>query len=333
MLFRRLFVGLSVLVGSAMASVQLSQGADDKAAKRPAVTSLPRIAAAVHDALAGREFAKAIELIDAQLQKDDVAAPDYLLYLRGRAQTELRKFDGATLTFETLEKRYPQNAWFSRSRFGRADVFARQRNYRKAGEIYRVEAGRLLSRGRKDKLAEIYLEFANRYFNGVPAKDPSAKPKPDYTQALAYYQEALKLEPSIAVRHTVEPRVGRCYHELGKHGEAINAYRSYLSRYAGDKTKAAERTPAKTEIEVRFQLGRSQLAAGQRAEARKTWQDLIVSAAAKAAGGGTARRSDLSNRPHVWHSCTGDSGRFGTWRGCAGTILEGVSGARASSAG
>ena len=274
---RRLFLSLSVIVGTAMATVQFSQAAEpeNKVVKRPAVTSLPRIAPAVHNALAGREFAKAIELIDAQLQKDDVVAPDYLLYLRGRANTELRTFDDALLTFETLEKRYPNSVWISRARFGQADVFARQRNYRKAGEIYRAEAERLLSRGRKDKLAEIYLEFAHRYYKGIPAKDPSAKPKPDYTQALAYYQEALKLEPSIAVRHDVEPRIGRCYHELGKHGTASLTYRKYLDKYADEKTKDADRTPVNTEVEVRFQLGRSQLVAGQRAEARKTWQDLV----------------------------------------------------------
>jgi uncharacterized protein YfaS (alpha-2-macroglobulin family)/outer membrane protein assembly factor BamD (BamD/ComL family) len=281
MKYRRLLLSLSVFVGTAMATVQFSQQfslgaeADDKAAKRPTVTSLPRVSPAVQNALAGREFAKAIKLIDAQLQKDDVVAPDYLLYLRGRANTELRTFDDALLTFETLEKRYPKSVWISRARFGQADVFARQRNYRKAGEIYRAEAERLLSRGRKDKLAAIYLEFAHRYFKGIPAKDPSAKPKPVYTQALAYYQEALKLEPSIAVRHDVEPRIGRCFHELGKHGTAGVTYRKYLDKYAGDKTKDADRTPVNTEVEVRFQLGRSQLVAGQRAEARKTWQDLV----------------------------------------------------------
>ncbi|MBT6483831.1 MAG: tetratricopeptide repeat protein, partial [Planctomycetaceae bacterium] len=272
---RRLFLSLPIVLATAMATAQFSQAADvdAKVAKRPAVTSLPRVSPAVQNALAGSEFAKAIELIDAQLKKDDVVAPDYLLYLRGRAQTELRTFDDALLTFETLKKRYPNSVWISRARFGQADVFARQRNYRKAGEIYRAEAERLLSRGRKDKLAAIYLEFAHRYFKGIPAKDPSAKP--DYTQALAYYQEALKLEPSLAVRHDVEPRIGRCFHELGKHGEAIAAYRSYLARYADEKTKADDRTPANTEVEVRFQLGRSQLTAGQNAEARKTWQDLV----------------------------------------------------------
>jgi len=277
MKYRHLFLSLPIVLATAMATAQFSPAAeaDNKVAKRPSITSLPAVSPAVQSALAGREFAKAIELIDAQLQKGNVVAPDYLLYLRGRAQTELRTLDDALLTFETLGKRYPNSVWISRARFGQADVFARQRNYRKAGEIYRAEAERLLSRGRKDKLAAIYLEFAHRYFKGIPAKDPSAKPKPDYTQALAYYQEALKLEPSIAVRHDVEPRIGRCFHELGKHGEAIAAYRGYLARYADEKTKADDRTPAVSEVEVRFQLGRSQLVAGQRAEARKTWQDLV----------------------------------------------------------
>ena len=83
----------------------------------------------------------------------------------------------------------------------------RQRNYRAAGAIYRTEAERLLSDGRKDELTGIYLEFANRYFDGIPDKNPGAAQKPDYKQALTYYQQALSLNPSRRNRQQIELRI------------------------------------------------------------------------------------------------------------------------------
>ena len=291
MRFNRVLLGLLVgLSVTHLSSARPLDAADGEKTTKAPVTSLPRISPALHDALAGREFARALQLIDAELKQNDTASPDYLLYLRGRAETELRQFAGALLTFQTLPRRYPRSVWVPRSRFGQADVYARQRDYQKAGEIYHAEAKRLLSRGRKDRLVEIYLEFAHRHFDGIPVTEPASEkptlpPRPDYKQALAYYQQALLLEPSPAIRHTVEPRIGRCYHELGKHSAAIAVYRKYLKQYAADNVAAAKRAPQKLESDVRFQLGRAQLSAGQHAEARKTWQDFLASFAAKVNGG------------------------------------------------
>ena len=64
---------------------------------------------------------------------------------------------------------------------------------------------------------------ANRYFEGIPAEDPTAKPKPDYKQALLYFQEALKLNPSPKVRHQVDLRIARSHQELGQHPQAMAA--------------------------------------------------------------------------------------------------------------
>src|SRR5690606_13258684 len=108
-----------------------------------------------------------IENIDIALA-DPKAPADYLLYLKGRAQTELRQYDEALATFSKLEGDHPNSLWLPRSRFGRAEVFQRKRDYRVAGEIYQAEANRLLSDGRRDELTGIYLEFADRYFEGLP---------------------------------------------------------------------------------------------------------------------------------------------------------------------
>src|SRR5207253_1418593 len=136
--------------------------AESEAKVKPeaAVTSLPQLPGEIQDALQDRRFAVAIKLVDAELAKAGRANADYLLYLKGRAQTELRLYDPAVATFRKIVGDHPQSAWAARARFGEADVYIRQRNYQSAGDIYKLEATRLLSAGRRDELAAIYLEFA-----------------------------------------------------------------------------------------------------------------------------------------------------------------------------
>ncbi|MCH7685793.1 MAG: tetratricopeptide repeat protein, partial [Planctomycetes bacterium] len=238
----------------------------------------------MHDALQNKEYAAAIRLIDVVLTENPTSG-DYLLYLKGRAQTELKIYDGALNTFEQLEIEFPKSPWIARARFGRADVFIRQRDYREAGQIYEAEAKRLLSDGRRDQLAGITLEFAERYFEGIPSEDPAAEKKPDYQQALTYYRETLKLSPSLNRRQKIELRIARCLQETKQLPQAVAAYRKFLKQYTSDDTKPEQRASDKLEVTARFQLGRAQLAAGQPAEARKTWQDFLTSDVAKKTGG------------------------------------------------
>lgn len=264
----------------------MSRAAEEPAAKEPAakavISVLPVIPKEIHQALQDRDFAKAVELIDAEVKKPG-APVDYLLYQKGRAQTELAQYDEALTTFLKLEKDHPNSRWLPRSRFGRAEVFQRKRDYRTAGEIYQAEAKRLLSDGRRDELTGIYLEFANRYFEGIPVAGPTSEKKPDYALALSYYQESLKLRPSLKVRQDTEQKIARCHQELGQHDEAIAAYDKFLKDYASAKTDDARRAPAALEIEVRYQLGKTYLAKGQNDEARRIWQDFLRSPLAQKA--------------------------------------------------
>ena len=91
----------------------MSHAADEPAAKTE-ISVLPVIPAAIHNALQDREFAKAVELIDKELPKPKAPA-DYLLYQKGRAQTELAQFDEALTTFLQLEQDHPQSRWLARS--------------------------------------------------------------------------------------------------------------------------------------------------------------------------------------------------------------------------
>ncbi|MES2791987.1 MAG: tetratricopeptide repeat protein [Planctomycetota bacterium] len=257
--------------------------------KKPSITSLPKLSHELRDALQSRDFALAVKLIDAALAEADpklaVTPGDYLLYLKGRALTEQEQLDAALETFARLEKDYPKSPWFARSRFGQAAVLAKKRNYQLAGEIYKAEADRLLSAGRRDELTAIYLEFAHRYFEGVPAAGPKPKQDPDYAQALNYYQQALQLRPGLALQQQIELRIARCHQELKQLNEALAAYQKFISNYAQPKTPGPRRAEPKLAAEALFQLGQTQLDAGQPAEARKTWQDFLANDVSKEAGG------------------------------------------------
>jgi len=248
------------------------------AEEKSTITALPKIDPAIHDRLQSRDFAGAVTVIDAALGKGDGPATDYLLYLKGRALVELNKADEALAAYAQIEEKFPKGEWVSRARFGRADILVRARNYQAAGQVYRAEAERLLSRSRKDQLAAIYLEFADRYFEGVPAKDPSQEKKPDYQQALTYYQEALKLGPTRGLRQKMEFRIARSFQELGNHGEAIGAYERFLKDHGDDKVAEADRAAPEMLAQARYELGAVQLAAGQPSPARATWQRLIDAA-------------------------------------------------------
>ena len=271
------------------------------AAPRPAVTSLPKLPAELHNALEGRDFAGAVKLIDALAAEKGRADVDYLLYLKGLTQIYQEQLDAAIDTFKKLEKDFPKSDWLARSRFGRGAVLSKQRNYMAAAAIYKAEAERLLSNGRKDELTGIYLEFADRFFEGEPEKGPTTRKQPDFNQALSFYQQALQLRPSLALRQKIELRIARCHQELNQLPQAIEAYRNFLAAHAHKKIRPADRAPLALDVEAQFQLGKAQLAAGQPAEARKTWQDFLTSDAAKEAGKPWPR--PRTRRAHVRHSC------------------------------
>ena len=235
-----------------------------------------------------------VEANDAQAQPTDAAgkAPvkiatpiDYLLYLKGRAQTELEALDPAIATFQKLEKDFPKSPWLARARFGQAAVLVKKRDYQAAGLIYKTEAERLLSAGRRDELTGIYLEFADRYFDGCPAVGPIPKCDPDFAQALNYYQQALQLKPGLALQQRIELRIARSHQELKQVNEALAAYQKFLNNYAQPKTPKSKRATLALIVEAQFQLGQTQLDAGQPAEARKTWQDFLKSDLVKESGG------------------------------------------------
>ena len=127
-------------------------------------------------------------------------------------------------------------------------MLIRQRNYQQAGEIYEREATRLLSAGRRDELAAIYLEFADRFFDGTPSASHPGTIDRDYQHAAEFYQQAQSLHPSLEKEQQIALRIARCQQELKQLEAAIQAFRKFVADYGSeaDAKRRARRSRSKS---------------------------------------------------------------------------------------
>jgi len=283
-------------------------GGDKPVAPGATATDAPLVAAGIRALMQDAQYAEAVAAIDVEAKKASAPA-DYLGYLKGRALYLDRKYDAAVAAFQQVEAQSPQSTWLRRARFGEALSHARKGDFAKAEAIYRKQAEHLLSADRKQQIADIYLQFADDYFdppglisqagrprgdrpgappsapsaanpaNPEPTADPFATPppaahagvkdperQPDYEKALIFYTKALEVGPKADEQERIELQIARCHQQLGRLDDAARLYRGFLD--------AHKTSPLR--VEVRFRLGEVELAKGQHAEARRTWQDLLA---------------------------------------------------------
>src|SRR5215212_3838865 len=225
-----------------------------------AMAAVPKVPEKIRQLLQERQYEQAVKAIDLAAN-DSGADQDYLAYLRGRALYLQNQFDQAVEAFNAAEKKYPKSQWVRRYKFGKALALARKGDFRAAEQIYAGEARSLLSIDRKHELADIYLEFADKYF-----KPRERDKQPDYQKALDFFTKALELGPKPDIRVQVELWVAQCYQQLGNHQQAATLCEKFIEEH--DKHPLA--------IEARFLLGQAQLALSRPADARRTWQDLLA---------------------------------------------------------
>jgi uncharacterized protein YfaS (alpha-2-macroglobulin family)/tetratricopeptide (TPR) repeat protein len=223
---------------------------------RAAETEAPR---EVADLMQDRKYDDAIKAIDKLLADKETKSPEYLRYLKGRAQHLKQDYDAAIATFDSVTKD-EKSPLAIRARFAKAVSLARKGDYRAAEVIYKKEADRVLSLDRKQEIANIYLEFADSYFK--PAKIDQ---QPDFAKALEFYTKALEVGPQSEKKIELELKIAECHQRLGQNDQAIALLTKFIKDHPTHKLV----------IEARYRLGESYLAAGNRVEARHTWQDLL----------------------------------------------------------
>lgn len=267
---------------AAKAAAEPAKQNDSKAAKNgkgendakngplPTIKAEYRIPEKVSQLLQDRKYDEATQAID-EAAKQPNAAKDYLAFLKARALQLQQKHDEAVAAYEAVRKEHPKSPWARRARFGMAVVYARKGDFRAAEEIYKEQAQQLLSADRKQEIADLFLEFADAYFQ--PKNE--LEQKPDYAKALEFYKRALDVGPKPEKRAEVELKIARSFQLLGNHQEAANRYSQFLKDHPLTETGKTPET-INRDIEARYRLGEAQLALGQREEARRTWQDLFA---------------------------------------------------------
>ncbi|MCK5547612.1 MAG: tetratricopeptide repeat protein, partial [Thermoplasmata archaeon] len=160
-----------------------------------------------------------------------------------------------------LIKEYPKGKWFYKARFRQAAAYLAKKEYQAAEKIFEEEAERLMSGKRKDRIAEVYIKFAEESIS-----PPDKLTKPDYDKAYRLLKKAVGLQVEKGTRDEVSFNLARCMELAKKWKEAARDYGSYLKEFGKE---------GKHRDEARYNQGECQLRLNQHQEARRVWRDLV----------------------------------------------------------
>ncbi|MCC9609742.1 tetratricopeptide repeat protein [Blastopirellula sp. JC732] len=222
-------------------------------------SSLLSVPKPVREAMQDRDYDRAITAIEKAIA-DKQGDAAYLTYLKGRAYYFAKKYKESIAVMTELTKRYPDSDWTRKARFAIGVAYARAGDYRAAELAYQAEAEYLISLERKEEIAAIYLEFADAFY--APKADNK---QPDYQRALSFYQKAAEIGPMKETSTRIQLQIARCYKQMNNPGQAINLYQAFIKANEDDSLL----------LPARYELGEAYLAAGNRVESRRTWEDLL----------------------------------------------------------
>ncbi|MCZ6697731.1 MAG: tetratricopeptide repeat protein, partial [Planctomycetota bacterium] len=244
--------------------------------------STSRESDAINDSLRRRDYDGVLKLIDQALPGAEPQAREFLLYRRALGLFFAGKYEAAIEQFDRQLDAFGEGPWASKAVLRKADARAALRQFEAAERIYSAQVRRLVGDKRKGRIAAVYLEFADEYFEPADALS-----KPDYAKARKFYARALEIEPGEALRDRILFGRARCSQKLAAWKDASAQYESYLlvfdERFREQRKLRRSRTPlpepadifGKNVVRARLGLGESLLEQGQNTDARRELQDLI----------------------------------------------------------
>ncbi|MCD6303473.1 MAG: tetratricopeptide repeat protein, partial [Planctomycetes bacterium] len=242
-------------------------------------------------ALRGGHFGQAAELLGraaSELRRGGAGEGlDEAVYLRALALYYAGKPAEAARIAGTLPAARKDSPWLHKARFLQAAALVEGRKWSQAEAIYQAEAARLLSAGRKRRIAEVVIGFADRLAAERDANDLSAPP-PDYAKAANLYRKVLDMEIGRDIRDDVTYKLARTLQRAGKHSAAVSQFREYLGQFdpnwtgpvgSAGRLAGLKRTrpvsPGKHFWQARYYLATAQLAAGDYRSARLNLEGLL----------------------------------------------------------
>ena len=260
---RRAPLRATLVLGLATLSALAAPAAEPRPseAKRAVEPIAPALPAKVGDLMQEGRFDAAAGALEAALKGPEPAAKDrgYFAVVEGVALRLAGKPAEARKPLQAALDAAPAGPWAAKLRAELAAVELSARHYAEAEALARAEAERLLSGDRKDRLASVYLGFAQRLL-----KPDTPVTAPDPEGAYALMAKARTLAQGGALRAELLLAMARASQQGGNHGRAIGDFQAYMN----------ENPPGSERIDARYGLGESQLASGQSVPARLTWSDL-----------------------------------------------------------
>ncbi|MEQ1633848.1 MAG: tetratricopeptide repeat protein, partial [Planctomycetota bacterium] len=207
--------------------------------------------------LMNRRYREAATALQEALPSTPVGEQDRVLLLLGEAQWLAGDRPAAVAALQRLLTEQAGSGYVPHARYLLAKVHEGSGDLRAAAEIYRAESERLTGFLRKEEVAKVYLDLADRA--------ASQEPK-DYGRVVTFCDLALDLSLRPERARGIELRAAEAALAGGDHTAAVQRLVPLLDRLPldGGKRKAM------------LLLGRARLASGDRAGARTVLRDLIA---------------------------------------------------------
>jgi len=270
-------LGLTFVAGW---SAALAPGADlgVESAKRSVASIAPNLPGGVVASIQGGDYVEAIEALDGLIADPKALMADRSFYrlVRGEALRLGDRPDDARTGWLAAIEAEPKGAWANKIRGELAALELAAGHPDRAEVLARTEAETLLDPDRKDRLAEVYRDFARRL---LEPDFPGAKSNP--VAAYALLAKGRDLAKGGKARASLLFAMGRAGQEALKGGappgngrpqpvgpvpNPVGDYKAYLKEYPQGEDRDR----------VRFHLGETLLATGRNVEARSTWTDLAL---------------------------------------------------------
>ena len=226
-------------------------------------------------ALQARQFEVAIAL----LEKSEPG--DYPSYLKAVALYQSGKHAAAAAACEELLTEYPESQWQHKASFLLARALIARKDHKAAELILAAEAGRIFSPDRKQSIAQVLVDFADKLARRPDPNELDALPADD-AKALALYQQVLSLEIKRELSDDIQFKAALALQRLDQHPQAIAALRQYLDEFdptwtgpVGSATRQRGQlkqnpvAPGKHRLKARFALISSQIINGNHDAARQ----------------------------------------------------------------
>ena len=192
-------------------------------------------------------------------------------YLKALAYFYQKKYKSSLQACDQLLDNYPDSTWQHKTAFLKAKAYIRLGDFDAAEQVYRSELERLLSKQRKNQIAQVYVDFAKKSIEvseGISSDQPE---KEDYLQAYTFYKQALEVEIDGELKSEVLFQMGRMMQLASDYIAAERNYQKLLTTFPANPSLPVNERFFKATVN----LAVCQIHQGKRLIARKNLTNLL----------------------------------------------------------